>query len=311
MEINYELIIKYLTKNIKKENKSVNFITQKSILNYSQNFPDRFKTMLGDKFYRYGITVYDNDNINISFWSSILTLLDKKFMIPYSTDEIAIINNFKLQLIEKNKKFKIDLLRDKMKMEVDTEIIQYVVDVLDINIIIFDFESLELNSLYSKDMMNPWKKTLLLAKYKKFWEPIILDKNKGETDKLFDFNNLIIKKLLLNETIKYYDGDKTNKTHIMIDDIYEILKMEKNKLKIVIEPVKQIELLNSESSVQTNESSDSLDYSEYKKLNKTRLTKMKLEELHKLIEKLDIVIKKPNVTKTHIVEMLLEKIKSL
>ena len=97
----------------------------------------------------------------------------------------------------------------------------------------------------------------------------------------------------------------------MIDDIYEILKMEKNKLKIVIEPVKQIELLNSESSVQTNESSDSLDYSEYKKLNKTRLTKMKLEELHKLIEKLDIVIKKPNVTKTHIVEMLLEKIKSL
>jgi len=62
MEINYELIIKYLTK---KDSSKNNFITQKNIYSYSTNFPDKFKEYLTDKYYRYGITVYDNENNNI------------------------------------------------------------------------------------------------------------------------------------------------------------------------------------------------------------------------------------------------------
>jgi hypothetical protein len=99
MEIDYNIIIKYLSK--KQVKKEVNFITQKNIFNYSINFPDKFKELLNDKFYRYGITINDNDNNNISFWSSLLTLIDKNFMIPYDNDELILINQFKTQIIEK------------------------------------------------------------------------------------------------------------------------------------------------------------------------------------------------------------------
>ena len=93
MDINYEIIIKYLSKKVinvndkQKYNQQTSFITQKNIYTYSHTFPAKFKELLTDKFYKYGITVYDNENNNISFWSSIITLLDKNFIIPYINDE--------------------------------------------------------------------------------------------------------------------------------------------------------------------------------------------------------------------------------
>ena len=114
------------------ENKD--FITQKNIFNYSKSFPDIFKNLLSDKFYRYGITIYDNNNYNISFWSSLLTLIDKKFIIPLNHNEISIINEFKFQLIEKYKKsiisnflkqFDKNNIRERMKLEPDIYILQY------------------------------------------------------------------------------------------------------------------------------------------------------------------------------------------
>jgi hypothetical protein len=63
MEINYDLIIKYLVKKTSNE-----FTTQKNLFNYSINFPQKFKDIFGEKFYRFGVTVNDKDNNNISFW---------------------------------------------------------------------------------------------------------------------------------------------------------------------------------------------------------------------------------------------------
>ena len=125
MEINYKLILKYLDpnknilsqnipeifvdndndiiQNIKEvSNKSI-FITHKNLYTYSYNFPLKFKNIFSDKFYRLGITVNDNNNNNISFWSSLLSLIDidKKFIIPYDNDEITVINNFKNDLVNK------------------------------------------------------------------------------------------------------------------------------------------------------------------------------------------------------------------
>jgi hypothetical protein len=91
-----------LNDDIKPENKE--FITQTNIFNYSKTFPDIFKNLLSDKFYRYGITIYDNNNYNISFWSSLLTLIDNNFLIPFNNNEISIINDFKFQLVEKYKR---------------------------------------------------------------------------------------------------------------------------------------------------------------------------------------------------------------
>jgi len=69
MEINYDLIIKHLV------TKKIQFSSKKHILIYSELFPEKFKNILQNKFYRYGI------NQNNSFYNSILTLLNKNLLL--------------------------------------------------------------------------------------------------------------------------------------------------------------------------------------------------------------------------------------
>ena len=340
MEINYELIIKFLVKkNSNKEtnSKSNNFITQKNIFNYSINFPNKFKEILTDKFYRYGVTINDNENNNISFWSSILTLIDKKFIIPYSLNELELINQFKTQLIEKYSKSKLSTflkklekndLRERFKVDQDIYTLQYLVDILDINILIFDWETFNIYTVYHKDILNPWKKTILLAKFKKYWEPILMIKIKGETERLFDYNNLTIKKILTTtKLVSYFEGEKINKEFILNDDIFFIIQQEKSKLsekskdfldnKPVIKEIQTKELINEvsdiESSVKTNSDENNLftdedKLEELKKLNKSKLNKMKLDELIDLVKKLKIVIPTKKPTKSILIDTILAKL---
>lgn len=320
MEINYALIIKYLTNNKESKNSKnlvEKFTTQKGEFNYSINFPTKFKDILTDKFYRYGIIVNDSENNNISFWSSILTLIDKNFIIPYSSDEIELINQFKLQLIDKHSKSKLssfiknfdkNILRERFRLEQDIYTIQYIVDILDINILIFDFKTLDINCVYHEDIMNPYKKTILLAKFEKYWEPIIMIKNNDDSDRLFDYNNPIINKILSTENlVSYFENEKINKQYILNNNINSIIQKEKIKLKIndLIEE-------DSESSVKTD--SDILtDNSEneiekLKKLNKTTLSKLKLDELLIIVNKLKIIIDKKKPTKNVLIETILAKL---
>lgn len=333
MEINYELIIKFLVKkNSNKEinSKSNNFITQKNIFNYSINFPDKFKNILTDKFYRYGVTMNDNENNNISFWSSILTLIDKNFIIPYSSDELELINQFKTQLIEKYSKSKLSTflknlekndLRERFKIDQDIYTLQYLVDIMDINILIFDWETLNIYTVYHKDMLNPWKKTILLAKFKKYWEPILMIKIKGETERLFDYNNSTIKKILTTTNlVSYFESEKINKEFILNDDVFLIIQQEKSKLKInkpVIKETHPTELINEvsdiESSVKTNSDENNVftdedKLEELKKLNKTKLNKMKVDELTNLVKKLKIVIPTKKPTKSILIDIILTKL---
>jgi hypothetical protein len=332
MDINYELIIKYLAKKepndkIKKDHpKTNNFITQKNIFNYSSSFPDKFKDNLTDKFYRYGILVYDNEKNNISFWSSLLTLIDKNFIIPYNNDELELIGNFKNQLIEKYTKSKLSHLikeldkndlRERFKLEPDVYVLQYIVDTLDINMLIWDFVSETINIVYPKDIMNPWKQTLMIAKYNTFWEPIMVVKNKGQIQRLFDYNDLIIKKLYSVEgLVNCYQGDKINKQFIFYTNVDDVVKIEKTNLKIE-EPKANILLeeesdSDSDSSVKTNSDDvfvEADELEEIKKLNKTKINKMKVAELLELCEKLKITITKKSPTKAILVDSIMSKIK--
>lgn len=329
MEINYDLIIKYLVrKNINDESvdKSADFITHKNIYNYSTNFPDKFKEILTDKFYRYGITVNDNENNNMSFWSSILTLLDANFIIPYSSDELELITQFKRQLIEKYNKSKLstfmkDLdkndLKERFKLDQDIYTLQYLVDIMDINILIFDWETMNIHCVYHTEIMNPLKKTILLAKFKNQWEPIIMIKIKGETERLFDFNNLTIKKILTTDNlISYFEGKIANKQFVLNEDVYLIARQEKTKLKIKETASKQVinnDSAYSESSVKTNSDENDVFITEdelekLKKLNKTKLNKMKLCELLILVDKLKIIITKENPTKSILITTILAKL---
>lgn len=350
MDINYEVIIKYLVKNSAnndltetlnnndtQSNTTLNntFITQKNIFNYSTSFPDKFKNIFTDKFYRYGITVRDDENNNISFWSSLLTLLDKKFIIPYANDELIIINQFKSQLIEKYKKqllssFLKDLnkndIRERLKLEPDIYILQYIVDILDINIFIFDFEANEIFVLYHGSIMNSWKQSLLFAKHNNYWEPIMLVNSKGTTQRLFDYNNVIIKKILTT-SIKYFEGITINKNYKINDNIDDVIKKEQIKLKIILDDSVKIESpsINNLSNTNDSESSvksdtindifidttenikvknDKID--EIKKLNKTKLNKLKLSELLELTTTLGLTDIKKNATKAILLELILK-----
>jgi len=88
MEINYDLIMKYLV------TKKTQFSSKKHILVYSDLFPDKFKNILQNKFYRYGV------NQNDSFYNTILTLLNKHFITNNNDEEIMEVNKFKKSIVK-------------------------------------------------------------------------------------------------------------------------------------------------------------------------------------------------------------------
>jgi len=362
MEINYETIISYLSKNNSKNINTIPFITQKNINTYVKplvstsheetssaiDFPVVFKNVLTENFFRYGITVYDSENNNISFWSAIITLLDKQYIFPlsYTHTEFEIINQFKTQLIDLyNPKLLCDYIKqydkndikERFKLNPDFIVIQYIVEVLDINIIIFDFITETIKAVYPLDIMNPWKQTVLLANYNLFWEPIMCKKSKGNIIRLFDYNNQVFKKIInsnisyLNDTIIKKKFQFINNIQTLITNEEGILKQKKlikdNKLDIV-EP-SSFESLDSKSRMLLNNLSSGkivnepthisethatdelfikLDDISNTKLTKAKLTKMKLEELNNLSKKFNITITKQNPTKAFLIELILAKI---
>ena len=295
MEINYELIVKYLCKSKVVENKSANpastFITDKGAINY--NFPEKFKTIFNDEsFYRYGVTTYNN-NMNISFWSSLLTLINKDFMIPYNNDENQMITEFKTKLLEQ---YKVSLLssfvkktdkielREKLKITPDYIILQYIVDILDVNFIIFDFKTEEYYTVYRSDIMNPLKQTFLFANYENNWEPIMLG-----TKKIFDYNDMILKQILNQSGLalpKYYDFVNTKKEFIYID----MMKAQTKE--------------NDSDSVHTDSESEK-EFDPPLDLNKTKLTKMKLAEVQEIYNKLKLNTGKTKPTKPVMIDAIL------
>jgi hypothetical protein len=306
MEINYELIVKYLCKS-KSENTKVvenkqstacesKFITDKSVTNY--NFPEKFKNVFNDEsFYRYGVTTFNN-NTNISFWSSLLTLINKDFMIPYNNDENQMITEFKTKLLEQ---YKVSLLssfvkktdkielREKLKIQPDYIILQYIVDVLDINFIVLDFKTEEYYMVYRNDIMNPLKQTFLFANYENNWEPIMLG-----TKKIFDYNDMILKQIINQYGLalpKYYDFVNTKKEFMYIN----VVKSDTNEI--------------DSDSVHTD--SESETYEPPKDLNKTKLNKMKLAEVQDIYTKLKLNNSKIKPTKPIMIETILASLETI
>jgi hypothetical protein len=307
MEINYEMIIKYLSP-------KKTFSTQKSIYNYASNFPEKFKQLLNDTFYRYGVTIYDSSNKNnISFWTSLLSLIDKNFITSYSNDELSCINDFKNKLLDIYKKsnlssflrkFDKNDLRERFKLNPDITVLQYIVDVLDINIIIFSFDTNDISTVFSKDIMNPFKQTFLLAKHELFWEPI-MSLNDKEVQRTFDYNDLYIKNIL-DTNVNYFEGTTINKDFIMYS-INDIISLEKDKLVIPT----NIFIVSTSSNNNKEDSSvktESDTETNIKDLNKTKLNKMKVHEVTNIINKLKIKID-VKISKVKMIELILEKIK--
>jgi hypothetical protein len=177
---------------------------------------------------------------------------------------------------------------------------------MDINFMIFDFETENTEVLYKKDIMNPWKQTLLFAKFENMWEPIMLIKPKGEIQRTFDYNNINVKKILFTPNlVKYYNGDKIKKEYIYIDDISDVIEIEKKQLNK--NDLKNDLNVDSDSSVKTHSETDDI-ISSYSSLNKTKLNKMKVNELEPIVTKLKITIDAKRITRQMMIDNIVNKL---
>ena len=126
--------------------------------------------------------------------------------------------------------------------------------------------------------MNPWKQTLLLSRYNNFWEPIMLVNSKGEIQRLFDYNNVIIKKILYTSGLIIYNSP--DKIFSITSEINYIIEHENSKLNNV--------------SVST-------------KYDLKKLNKMKLDELLTLTKELQIAIDIKRPTQALLINLIIKK----
>jgi hypothetical protein len=224
MEINYSLILKYL---LKEQSKEQTFVHQKNFMTYSDKFPDEFKNILGDKFYRIGVTQNINQK-NMSFYTSLITLLDDTMMSITMNEEIIKINNLLTDINNKVSKLSAHLkeiskgsikkyLKDN---ESNIWIYELIANYLKLNFIIFDFNTLEIFTIYCGEFMDPWQTCLFLAKNDKSWEPIMTTEKK-----FFSYNDNVLKKLLSQTSIniKYFDNEIIKKNLVIVDNLKELL----------------------------------------------------------------------------------------
>ena len=223
MAINYDLILKYLVKEEEKET----FTNQKNFMTYSDKFPNEFKNILGDKFYRMGVT-QNNEQKNISFYTSLITLLDNNIMLITDEEEIHKVNEF---LSDINNKIKVlpeylkqipkDVIKKNLKdKESNIWIYELIANYLKLNFIIFDFKTLEILTIYCGDVMDPWKTCLFLAKNEDSWEPI-----RNNEKKFFSYNDNVLKKILSQNSIeiKYFNNKIIKKDFVIFDNLEELI----------------------------------------------------------------------------------------
>ncbi len=253
MSITYQDIISVLCK---KKNK---FSTNLNIMKFVDQFK-YFKEIFSNEFYRYGIHIYNNEYENISFISSILYCLDDNYCI---IDKDYLFN-------------KISQIKEFIKEDIN------IVNHLDVNILIFDFQSNKIKSLYEGDYLNPYKDTIFLANYENYWEPIC-----SKESKIFNIINKsnIFKNKIFYQEIEYFNDDKI---FVLNDNIAEIVEH------------KFGEILENEESFTTKNSM-------YSNLTKNKLNKMNKNDILEIINDLNIDIKslkKP--TKITLINLILE-----
>ena len=305
MDINYKTIIEFLCTNANNgSSENNNFSTKKNIMVSSDNFPKYIsENFEGDKstFYRYGITRYNNNQENVSFLTSLLTLLDKQFISLDKDEELSYLNFFMKQIREEvlkpnfkfelSSKFSKDILIDRIeKLKFNDGILcQLLIQILDVNLLIMDFKSEQINCLFNGDFLNPWKVTLLLAKNEDNWEPIFSDK------KQYSFNDDFLKIILTCKEVIYFKEDFLNKSYSLLDSIEQIESFNVND-----------EIINNESENSDIEDTfiNQNDIVKEMGLNKTKLKNMKKDEIHEILLQLNVNVDKSLVKSKMIDELL-------
>ena len=230
------------------------------------------------KFYRLGVTnniEEKNKQNNVSFFSSILTIFDNKFLTLDDTESVTYIKRFIDQVKEKISKtsFKFELkfkfprnvLMDRIMIYDfnDGLIYQVLTQILDINILILELDenTKETNifALFSGNSLNPWKPIIILHKNKNYFEPII-----NENKKYFSINDDFIKLLFEKyfKNIKYFYGDYLDKEFSITDDCTEAIE------ELLNENLKTLD--EQKENVQENEQNEQIEDQIINKLSETK-----------------------------------------
>jgi len=294
MAINYDLILKYLVK----EEKELSFTNQKNFMTYSDKFPNEFKNILGDKFYRMGVT-QNNEQKNISFYTSLITLLDDNIMLITEKEEIhkvnqflSDINNKVCELPEYLKEISKGAIKKYLKdKESNIWIYELIANYLKLNFIIFDFKTLEILTIYCGDVMDPWKTCLFLANNENSWEPI-----RNNEKKFFSYNDNVLKKILSQNSIniKYFNNKIIKKDFAIFDNLEELID----------------DLTKSENSENLEDLEDNKEKEEIFIKTEIKISEEKLNKMTKLelINHLKLLNKKPlsKATKKDLIELILK-----
>ncbi len=326
MEINYATIIDYLNpeSNISNTMHSIestqhDSIKTKNIISNLDFLDSNINKILqkDSKFYKLGVTNkmnFENKITNISFFTSILSLIDENYVVLDEVEEKSYIRNFiskiKEEIIKSSFKFELKykfpktVLMDRildLSFE-DTIIYQVVVQILDINLIIFS----DLNkngkgfkTLFPEFTMNPWKPTLILFKNENSFEPIM-----SERKKLFSFSDSFIKELFTANfsSIEYLNSKFLDKEFSINDDFNQTIDefilesnpildeskiYEENKNQITVDKNTEYEEDSDENVMHNNENVSKKSILKNKKLVDEHIQKEldNIENKKKLIEK--------------------------
>ncbi|VVU95182.1 hypothetical protein CPAV1605_907 [seawater metagenome] len=283
-QITYQVIIDYLSQSQSKENSIGDFPTKENIIVNSKDFNKKIRKFFNKNYFRYGVLSYDNEQNNISFFSSLLLCLDEQFLTFNKANRLQYITSFKNKL--KNdytndklykkfgyKRFNIDsgVIFEEIANNVSIYVMQLVVDYLDINIIIFNFDDFKRYGIYAGEIMNTFRPTLLFGYGNGYFEPIFTNKKK-----YFCSNDKVMKKLIVNNIYKYGNNEKTliglnNDIYHMINDL---MGSEDSNVPVAVvnqnNEINQFECTNSESieedSIDINDDEDSIDINDDEEL---------------------------------------------
>jgi len=310
MEINYEMILKYLNVPSEKET----FDSKKNLMKYSDGFSKDFKEILGDKFYRTGVTQIHN-NINISFFTSFLALLTDDYISLMDDEEIVYINKLLDELSNYTnnndsfvflKELSKNIVKKNIKdKESSVWLMELLVHKFDINLLIFNFIDNQIYTVYSSEIMNPWKPFFIFAKSNNNWEPI-----RNQEKKMFSYNDPIIKKSLTSQNIeiKYYDNNIIKKDYFLLDNINEIINNDFSNKKLVISDEEE-ESKKDDSNETDKENTSDINNTFIKNIvimNKNKLNKMTKDEIINYMKELNKnIVTNKKTTKKELIELVL------
>jgi hypothetical protein len=299
--ITYNIILKYLSPVHKKQSTFPN--KPNLVIDYNE-FPINIKCYLKN-FYRYGVKSHNEEGDNISFLSSILASIDKKFLVSDSEESIKLFNEEMENFIQKSGNYTTynynltgltkSTILCKIKEKVSPIYIQIVCDLLNINVIIINFETGDKTGYYSGVEFNLFYPTIFMAYCNEYYEPIFYKEKK-----YYNYNDRILEKVMSsNFTIVpigtlHKDFIIMNDILILLDNMFNINDDSDNDSFVEHKSEKDSELNNINKSTLLNFSAN-------------KLKKKKKEDLIEIANSLNITINSKN-KKEDIIETIIKQI---